>query len=67
MSERIDWTTTEGCERCNEHGPYEEWDAKVIASNERSRDAHQAWHGIAEAVAPPFVRVLNWMDRRLTR
>lgn len=60
---RIDWTTTDGCPRCNEHGPYEQWDAKVIQSAERGRDLHQAWH----VIAAEFVRPAVWLLRVLVR
>lgn len=47
----IDWTTTEGCDRCNEHGPFLPGGA-FSAGDAASREAHQAWHGLVATVLP---------------
>lgn len=57
--DELDWTTTADCPRCNEHGPYPGWDAKVIASEERARNLHQAWHEVASVLLTPVTRLLE--------
>lgn len=59
MSERVDWTTTDGCERCNEHGPFDQLDSMLTFSREKARDAHQAWHGLVAELLRPIVRLLE--------
>ena len=64
MSDDVDWTTTDGCPRCNEHGPYEDF----TASGEAARDVHQAWHELVAGLLP-WQRVLlgaNRVAQRLT-
>lgn len=57
--DELDWTTTDGCPRCNDHGPYPWWDAKVIASEERARDLHQAWHEVTATLLHPLRRLTH--------
>lgn len=68
MSDWIDWTTTKGCPRCNEHGPYLPH-ARGITSDEDLRELHQAWHEIVAALIDSLriVRMVEWLDRRLAR
>jgi len=61
--DELDWTTTTDCPRCNEHGPYPWWDAKVIASEERARDLHQSWHEVASVLLHPLARVVDRLAR----
>lgn len=56
MSERIDWTTTNGCTRCNEHGPF--LPRGVFYNPEAFRDLHQAWHAIVAEMARPLVSLI---------
>ena len=62
MSE-IDWTTTEGCVRCNEHGPFPPrgW----LIDLEASRDAHQAWHAVVAGVMTAIAPVVKWLAKVL--
>lgn len=64
--DEVDWTTAEGCPRCNEHGPYPWWDSKVFASEERARDAHQGLHELASVLLRPAMWVLGALERRVT-
>ena len=58
----IDWTTTAGCPRCDEYGPFAPWQKM----SEQYRDAHQAWHGIiASLMAVSIVPLMKWLGRRL--
>lgn len=52
-----DWTTTDGCERCAEHGPF------LLDRDERARDAHQAWHALVAALLAPMARLLDALCR----
>jgi hypothetical protein len=55
-----DWTTTDGCPSCWEHGPYPLWDSSTIASAEQARERHQAWHALTSALLGPAAR---WAER----
>lgn len=61
---QIDWTTTADCPRCNEHGPFYEPSADLLASQERARDLHQAWHELTEALFGPVERCIHQATRR---
>lgn len=52
----IDWTTTDDCRLCWEHGPYPVWDSWTIASAEQARERHQAWHALTSTVLAPAAR-----------
>ena len=58
----IDWTTQDGCQRCDEHGPF-------LPGGEAARDLHQAGHGLIAAffAATHIPQFADWLDRRLTR
>ena len=60
----FDWTTLDGCSRCNEHGPY--LPAGVFYNPEASRDFHQAWHGFVAAylAATHIPQFVEWLNRR---
>jgi len=62
----VDWTTTDGCARCNEHGPYFPGGTFYVG-DEAARDAHQAWHGFVAALtkAAHIPQLLDWLTRRL--
>ncbi len=60
--QRVDWTTTDACPRCNEHGPY----AASDRYGETARDAHQAWHTLTAVLLAPLVPVVEWLSRRPT-
>jgi len=60
----VDWTTLDGCSRCNEHGPY--LPAGVFYNPEASRDSHQAWHALVAAffAATHIPQLVEWLNRR---
>lgn len=55
----IDWTTTDGCQRCNEHGPF--LPGGVFYDPQAGRDLHQAWH----AIVAEFFRPIMWLLDRM--
>lgn len=59
----IDWTTTDGCRICWEHGPYPVEDAWTIASAEQARERHQAQHQLLAPLARQLVRLVGWLER----
>lgn len=61
----IDWTTTDGCARCDEHGPF--LPPGVLYQPEAARDAHQAWHAITVELLRPIVRLVEWLSTKLER
>ena len=67
VSARVDWSTTVGCPRCNEHGPL--YPSGVIYDPWGDRARHQAWHELAAHVVAPMLslllRVLTWVAGRI--
>ena len=59
MSMRVDWTTTSGCQCCNEHGPF--LPSGVFYDPAGGRDLHQAWHAIVAEMLRPVVWLLEWL------
>ena len=56
-----DWTTTEGCQRCNEYGPFEPGGVFYVGG-EDAREAHKAWHSLVVALLP-WQRLLLTTER----
>jgi hypothetical protein len=52
----VDWTTTDACERCDEH-----------SSGEAARGPHRAWHAVVAALmeAVRIPQLVGWLARRL--
>jgi len=51
----VDWTTTDACERCDEH-----------SSGEAARGLHRAWHAVVAALmeAVRIPQLVGWLARR---
>lgn len=59
----VDWTTTDACERCDEHSPY----LPGVSSGEAARGLHRAWHAIVAALmeAVRIPQLVDWLARRV--
>lgn len=62
----IDWSTTDGCRACWEYGPYEGWRIGTLGDPERAREVHKAQHALIVPVARATVRLVNWLNRKIT-
>lgn len=61
----VDWTTTDDCERCNQHGPF--LPGGVLYDEEWARDLHQSWHGLVAAYLNTLriPQAVRWLSERL--
>lgn len=64
---RIDWTSTDGCPECWEHGPYEGWRLGTLGDPERAREMHKAQHALIAPFARLVMRLVDLINRRLAR
>lgn len=51
----VNWTTTDACERCDEH-----------SSGDAARGLHRAWHAVVAALmeAVRIPQLVGWLARR---
>lgn len=60
----IDWTSTDRCSRCWEHGPYPGWQIGTLSDPEQARERHQEWHELTSVLLAPVAR---WIERKMRR
>jgi hypothetical protein len=69
--DETDWTTTDGCPRCWEYGPFPWWQMvsrhSMTSTPEQARELHQEWHTFVAVMARPFVRMVEWGGRKMRR